>query len=59
MGIDPLKITLLKCGTFAAYERKFGSAIRRMNPESCEVNDLMQCHQIDTLARGGGINDWI
>ena len=59
LGVDPLKITLLKCGTFASYERKYGAPIRRMNPESCEVNDLVQCHQIDTLARGGGINDWI
>ena len=55
LGIDPLKITMIKCGTFAAYEKKFGSAIRKMNPDSCEINDLLVCHH----STGGAISDWI
>ena len=59
LGVDPLKITMLKCGTFAAYKRKFGNTIRRMNPESCEINDLLTCHQFDSLERRGIVDDWI
>lgn len=59
LGVDPLKITMLKCGTFAAYERKFGTTIRKMNPESCEINDLLVCHQVDSIGRGGMMHDWI
>lgn len=59
LGVDPLKITMLKCGTFAAYERKFGATIRKMNPESCEINDLLVCHQVDSIGRGGMMHDWI
>lgn len=59
LGVDPLKITMLKCGTFAAYHRKFGTTIRKMNPESCEINDLLTCHQIDSLERSWTVDDWI
>jgi len=59
LGVDPLKITMLKCGTFAAYKRKFGSTIRKMNPESCEINDLINCHQSDSLERRGILDEWI
>ncbi|MBQ9852580.1 MAG: GH3 auxin-responsive promoter family protein [Ruminiclostridium sp.] len=59
LGVDPLKITMIKCGTFEAYERKFGGTIRTMNPESCDINDLLACHQFDCLERRGGMDDWI
>ena len=59
LGIDPLKITLLKCGTFELYERKYGSKIRTMNPESCDINDLMNCHNADTYGKGDLLNEWI
>lgn len=58
LGVDPLKITLLKCGTFASYERKFQSKIRHMNPETCEINDLMICHQTDSLGKEGSLREW-
>jgi hypothetical protein len=57
LGIDPLKITLLKCGTFATYEKRFGSKIKAMNPESCEINDLLNCNLID--GKGDLLNEWI
>jgi len=59
LGVDPLKITMLKCGTFAAYQRKFGTTIRKMNPESCEINDLLACHQSDSPKRRGISDDWV
>ena len=45
LGVDPLKITLLKCGTFETYQRRFGASIRSMNPDSREISDLLGCHQ--------------
>ena len=59
LGIDPLKITLLKCGTFEFYERRYGKKIRSMNPEGCEINDLLNCHQVDSFGKGDLLNEWI
>ena len=59
LGIDPLKITMMKCGTFAAYEKRFGSAIKKINPDGCDINDLLACHQSNGLNMGGALSDWI
>ena len=59
LGVDPLKITMLKCGTFAAYKHKFGNTIRKLNPDSCEINDLLTCHRYESLERRGVLDDWI
>ena len=59
LGIDPLKITLLKCGTFELYERRYGKKIRPMNPEGFEINDLMSCHHADSFGKGDFLNEWI
>ena len=59
LGIDPLKITLLKCGTFELYEHKFGQKIRTMNPEGGEINDLLNCHRVDSYGKGDLLNEWI
>ena len=59
LGIDPLKITMLKCGTFAAYEKKFGAPIRKMNPESCDINDLLNCHLSVHGNDSGAVFDWV
>ena len=59
LGIDPLKITLLKCGTFEMYERRYGTQIRTMNPEGGEINDLLNCHRIDSFGKGDLLNEWI
>ena len=59
LGIDPLKITLLKCGTFEMYEHKFGQKIRTMNPEGGEINDLLNCHRVDSYGKGDLLNEWI
>ena len=59
LGIDPLKITMLKCGTFSTYERRFGTKIRTMNPESCEISELMNCHRLDSIGKVDYFNEWI
>ena len=59
LGIDPLKITLLKCGTFEVYERRYGTKIRTMNPEGGEINDLLNCHRVDSFGKGDLLNEWI
>ncbi|MBR5468402.1 MAG: GH3 auxin-responsive promoter family protein [Firmicutes bacterium] len=59
LDVDPLKITMLKCGTFATYEKKFGTAIRKINPDGCEINDLMACHQSNSSGMGGTLSEWI
>lgn len=59
LGVDPLKITMLKCGTFSAYEKKFGGSIRRMNPDGCEISDLMTCHNAEGIERRGDLDEWI
>lgn len=59
LGIDPLKITMMKCGTFAAYEKKFGTKIRSINPDGCDINALLICHQSEKFDIGGAQSDWI
>ena len=59
LGLDPLRITVLKCGTFAEYQRRFGAEIRRVNPESSEINDLLQCHEGGGIDRREGKYEWI
>ena len=44
---------------FEMYEQKYGTTIRKMNPESCEINDLLTCHQFDSLERRWTVDDWI
>ena len=44
MGYDPLEITILRCGTFAACSRT-GSVPRRMNPSSMQIQTLLASQQ--------------
>jgi len=45
LGIDPLEITLLKCGTFMAYKNKFGKDVARMNPLHFELRHLIDSQE--------------
>ena len=42
LGIDPLEITVLRCGTFEEYGRKFGKISRRINPDPLEIRRLLE-----------------
>lgn len=42
LGMDPLEITILKCGTFEEYERLNGKPIRAVNPSPYEIMELLK-----------------
>lgn len=53
LGMDPLEITILKCGTFEEYRRKKGVSIRAINPSPYEVMDIIELQNEDyELNRG-------
>ncbi|MCI6888292.1 MAG: GH3 auxin-responsive promoter family protein [Lachnospiraceae bacterium] len=45
LGMDPLEITIVKCGTFAAYEEACGRKLRHINPSLHEVQELMKVQE--------------
>lgn len=51
LGMDPLTVTILRCGTFAAYEKKTGRKIRHMSPAYHEIAELLKAQENDFEAR--------
>lgn len=45
LGMEPLEITVLRCGTFDKYIEK-NKEIRNMNPTSKEISELLACQCI-------------
>lgn len=41
LGVDPLELTVVKCGSFDAYAERFGGRIHRMNPGKTELIDFL------------------
>lgn len=39
--MEPLEITILKCGSFAAYTAKTGKRLRHVNPSVHDLKDLV------------------
>lgn len=46
LGMDPLEITILKCGTFRNYERWHGKRPRHMTPAAYEIADLVKAQEL-------------
>ena len=42
LGMDPLEITILRCGTFMAYEADAKKPLRHINPSPHQVQDLLK-----------------
>lgn len=42
LGIEPMQIDILKCGTIDNYGERTGKTIRRMNPSNFEIFDLLE-----------------
>lgn len=42
LGMDPLEVTILRCGTFAAYEKNTGKVLRHVNPPIHDVQDMVK-----------------
>ena len=54
LGVDPLEITILRCGTFAEFQRKTGKKLRKMNPSVYDVMELVRAQEsVDWVYRGG------
>lgn len=57
LGVDPLNITIVKCGTFDLYEQKFGESIRRINPDAHQISDFMLIAGDQNAVPKGGFRD--
>ena len=42
LNMEPLEITVLKYGTIAAYERRLGEKLSRINPDMMDVTGLLR-----------------
>ena len=47
LGMDPLCVTILRCGTFQAFEKKNNRKIRHMRPALTDLRDLLQLQTCD------------
>lgn len=45
LGMDPLMVTILKCGSFGAYSEKYGKTLRHMNPSRRELAELIRMQE--------------
>jgi hypothetical protein len=54
LGMDPLVVTILKCGTFEEYTRRTGRSIRPINPSPYEVREILKFQNQDYEIIGGG-----
>lgn len=53
LGIDPLEITILRCGTFDAYYRRGRDKLRRINPGQYELSELLKSQEmVSAIGRG-------
>jgi hypothetical protein len=53
LGMDPLKITILKSGTFAGYKSQKGKKLKHINPSPYEVMELLRFENRDYKLIGG------
>ncbi|HWQ50235.1 MAG TPA: hypothetical protein VN369_00405, partial [Terriglobales bacterium] len=54
LGMDPLEITVLRCGAFENYTRKTGRTLRRLNPPAHELKELVALQETAPVAVGRG-----
>ena len=47
LGMDPLCVTILRCGTFQAFEKKNNRKIRHMRPALTDLRELLQLQKCD------------
>ena len=45
LGMDPLEITILRCGTFKEYELSTGNQLRHINPPVHDVRELVRAQE--------------
>ena len=42
LGMDPLEITVLRCGTFASYRKRQGKTLRHINPSIHDIQEMIK-----------------
>lgn len=55
LGMDPLQITILKCGTFAEYEKNYKKTLRKVNPSIYDVKNLLELQKKTYLMQREGM----
>lgn len=45
LGMEPLVVTILRCGSFRAYEQRYGRKIRHMSPPQHEISELLKIQE--------------
>jgi hypothetical protein len=55
LGMDPLEITILKCGTFKAYQEQNHASLRRMNPKLMHLRQLTEMQEKVWGCQGGDV----
>ena len=45
LGMDPLEVTVLRCGTFQAYEYRTKKKIRQMSPSYHDLSELLKMQE--------------
>ena len=45
LGMDPLAISIVRCGSFAEYGRRTGRSLKRINPSPHEIRTLVALQQ--------------
>ena len=55
LGMDPLQITILKCGTFAEYQKQYKKTLRKVNPSIYDVKDLLELQKNAYLKQREGM----
>ncbi len=51
LGMDPIKVTLLRCETFESFEKLKHRQIAKINPPSSELRELINLQYIDVADR--------
>ena len=46
LGMDPLQISILKCGTFDKYYDKTGKVLRKINPSPHDIRELINLQEV-------------
>ena len=51
LGMDPLMVTVLRCGTFRTYEERTGRKMHQMSPSPYELKDLLKAQDMEKAFR--------
>ena len=52
LGMDPLQVTILRCGTFSLYQKQTGKVLRHVNPPIHDVQEMLRMQEKLSGRRG-------